>query len=223
MSKAKPVNLEVLPPQSIDLDQRKKRIQVYHENCIAAFSSQMGYALMCGIELNAVKESLPHGQFLKWREENIPQISNGSAGRYMAFATALQNQFPTVGDLTERLQLANGEFSDGDRKEILEAVKEVADGKSLTEMYRELGVVKTPKARREIKSTRKLSAEEKAEAEEHLTHDLIQDAIALLNQLADPVHQARSKKEDREQLIDACVHISSTYRAVGKGEKGRRK
>lgn len=126
-----------------ELDALKGRIAEYDREFHRAFQRQMGFAFLAGCALNRAKEILPHGRFMEWRESEL-SVQRSSAERYMKFADAL-GKFPTVGNLKEVKLLGEGEpLSPAQQKKICEAVHELADGKTLTEMYRDLGVIRQP-------------------------------------------------------------------------------
>lgn len=200
------------------LKERRDRIISYHQGFMGAFAQQTGYAYLAGVELHAAKLELPHGQFIKWREENLAHISKGSVANYMLFAEALQSKFPTVGNLTaERLQLTNGRLRDDDQKIILEAVHEAADGSSLTRLYRELGVIKTPKsqAERDASAKKELSPAEAA-AEEKAANIRIGEMILTDHELATAEVFAHWPDDLRARVIDSCITLGKALRALKK-------
>lgn len=136
--------LELIEKEAAEeLEHLKAKIVHYDLGFHGAFARQMGCAYLAGMALNRAKEIVPHGKFMAWREAELP-VSNNSAARYMKFADAL-GKFPTVGNLKEVKLLARGkELSPAQQKKITEAVHELADGKTLTEMYRDLGVIRQP-------------------------------------------------------------------------------
>jgi hypothetical protein len=126
-----------------ELDQLKARIVEYDREFHSAFQRQMGFAFLAGAALLRAKEIVPHGQFMAWREAEL-SVERSSAERYMKFADAV-GKFPTVGNLKEVKLLGEGEpLTAAQQKKITEAVHELADGKTLTEMYRDLGVIRQP-------------------------------------------------------------------------------
>ncbi len=121
------------------------QIKAYHAAFEKSFGDQMGYAFLAGVSLNAAKESLPHGKFMEWRESHLPEIKERSAQRYMKFADQIRHgmsDLPTVGKLK---LLGNGDLNEKDKEKVLEAVHEIADGKTLTQLYRDLGVIREKK------------------------------------------------------------------------------
>lgn len=128
---------------------RVERVKSYHASCLQAFSDQMGYAFLIGVELLAIKEELPHGDFMAWRQKHLPEIAHRTATQYMKFVEKLTQRFPTVGKLatvSNFKMLPSGELSTAGKETVLKAVHEAADGKTFTEMYRDLGVIRQPKA-----------------------------------------------------------------------------
>jgi hypothetical protein len=203
--------------KDFDLEDSRSRILNYHENNLRAAQQQFGYQFLAGLELHRVKESLAHGQFLKWRQENIPVIPERTAQLYMHFAELLISKSATVADLTQRdstsrcLQLTNGEIPEKEKKIILEAVFEFADGRSLTELYRDLGVIRPPK--KQEYAAPKLNAKEKLEAEESHAAELAADAERGNLAILDPAQFAKLTTAAKKQLIDHWIHCSTTAKA----------
>jgi hypothetical protein len=122
--------------------ERIGRIQGYHQKCLDTFGDQMAYAFLAGCELNAAKEELPHGQFMKWREQNLPELPHRTATQYMTFSEKLADgaKLATIANLK---LLGNGDLPQTEKEKVLKAVHQVADGKTLTQLYRDLGVIRT--------------------------------------------------------------------------------
>lgn len=229
MSKPKSSELEVIHPGgaslpaslSTSLKERRDRIAAYHSSFMAAFAQQAGYAFLCGVELNGAKSDLPHGQFTAWCKESFPNLSNGSIHNFMSLAEALQAKFPTVGNLTsERLQLTDGRLREQDQKLILEAVHAAADGSSLTKLYRELGVIKTPTARESTSTPQDLTPEQAAAALEGVANDHFRNLISDLA-LITPEMRARASNALRAELIDAMITEGKSLRALKKQKPSR--
>jgi hypothetical protein len=151
MNKPKEISLSLVPsdsvssvPSVVSLNDRATRVLTYHTGVIRSFGQQMGYAFLCGLELNAAKTELAYGAFERWREDNLPQLRRSTAHQYRVFADLLQAKSKRLSGLTQNAQnlLTNGELDDSDRAEILQAVHDVTDGKTLTQLYRDLGVIR---------------------------------------------------------------------------------
>lgn len=141
-----------------------KRITSYDDGVRSAFKSQMGYAFLAGVELLNVKQCLPHGEFEQWIKANLPKLSGGSRQNYMKFAEALSKS-STIEDLRPAaFQLTNGELSESDKEKVLKGVYKAADGKTLTEFYRALGVIR-PKEKQKFTPAKPMSPDEELAAE----------------------------------------------------------
>jgi hypothetical protein len=212
----KPVKIEM--PGDIDLAQSKERIASYHENGWRSAQQQFGYQFLAGVELHRAKAALAHGQFGKWIEENFSSgpcpLTDRTAQRYMKFAEELISKSKTVADLSAKpLQITNGEIPEKQKKAILDAVFEFADGKSVTEMMRDLGIIR-PAKKQEYTAPKELTADEQAKAEEEQAHELIQAAIVALRCTLDDKTKADSKRPDRKELIDICIEVSKAYKGI---------
>src|SRR5690349_21749875 len=97
MSKAKSVEVEVLPPEKavavVPLRDRRDRIVTYHTGSKRSAQQQIVYAFLCGLELVQTKEQLGHGKFLPWCKDNLPDdCSQRTATNYMRFADVVQER-----------------------------------------------------------------------------------------------------------------------------------
>jgi hypothetical protein len=184
---AKTSALEVLPTLTPEIGKRVERIKTYHEGTLRAFSDQMGYAFLSGVELLALKETCD-GDFIKVCQSELPQLSNGARGRYMAFTKALIEKFPTVGNLAKQpLLITNGRIEAEASKQICKAVHDVADGKTLTEMYRDLGVIRQPKKQVHT-APRDLTPDEELAARNEQHTALFNDVRISIEMLLDEEH-----------------------------------
>lgn len=126
-----------------ELDQLKVAIVDYDREVRGAFGRQMSYAFLAGAALLRAKEIIPHGKFMEWRDAEL-RLTDNSAARYMKFADAML-KFPTVGNLKEvRLLNRGDELTNEQQEKVARVVHKLADGKTLTEMYRDLGVIRQP-------------------------------------------------------------------------------
>ena len=149
---------------SADWADRVDRIKAYHQGCLKSFGDQMGYAFLAGVELNRLKDDLPHGKFTDFRKNHFAAIPDRSAQRYMAFGEALSKS-ATCGGFDDLKLLSDGHLDAKQQEKILKAVHEVADGKTLTQLYRDLGVIrdKKPVGRQDGEKPKRLSLAEQAE------------------------------------------------------------
>ena len=203
---------------STDLKQSREHVLHCHNACLRAAQDHVGYAFLAGFELQRVKAALEHGQFLSWCESNLPSIQIRTAQRYMAFAVALQTKNDTVSLISpERLQITDGSLNERDRKAILEAAHEAADGKTLTELYRDLGVIRQPKEK-QYHPPKPLSPEEELEARREQSRDLINQITERIELVSDE-QLLDLKKPELKAAHQIVVEFSKKIRALLKASK----
>jgi len=126
-------------------------IKHHHDAFHRTYEQQMEHAVICGVRLLQLKDSVPHGNkngdspgFTAIREKHLPNLSSSAACRYMDFVRLLQPQISHGGDFRNTLQLTEGDsrLAETQRKQVLKAVHDLADGKTFTAFYRDLGLVK---------------------------------------------------------------------------------
>ncbi|NOS70084.1 MAG: hypothetical protein HOP33_09150 [Verrucomicrobia bacterium] len=195
-----------------------ERIKVYDAAFHNAFSQQMGYAYLAGCELNAIKEALPHGEFMKWKAKFLPAIPHRSATQYMTFQTKLASvaNLPTVGEC--RL-LGNGELPEKEKEKILKAVHQAADGKTLTQLYRDLGVIREKK--HPVHTPRKtVSPEDQVDAEEKTAVELANVFLTAAATLAlDDKTILKLSAVKKAEVLAASIKVSDLIRKFSKKGK----
>jgi hypothetical protein len=65
------------------IESRVERINLLHKSILSMQLHTFEFGVMIGKELSEQKAELPHGQFIKWIETNIPSISRMTANRYL--------------------------------------------------------------------------------------------------------------------------------------------
>ncbi|HEX7861038.1 MAG TPA: hypothetical protein VF773_11965 [Verrucomicrobiae bacterium] len=227
---SKTVELEVVSKggavaAAVPLKERRDRIVAYHTNCKRSAMAQVVYAFMAGLELSQTKEQLAHGAFVKWCGDNLPEdCTIRTAQNYMRFAEGIQTKLEDVSSLNlDRLQLTNGEIPEKQRNAVLKAVHEVTAGSTLTELYRELGIIKQPK-KPGYTAPKELSPEEEAAALEEQANDHIDQLLADL-ELVDAELLGRAQDAKRKQLAAALIEKSKLIRSLksGKSKKPAKK
>lgn len=202
------------PTSPSSLAELAPRIIQYDQGVRYAIGRQMGYAYLAGAALNEAKTLCAHGEFGPWCKANLP-LTNGTTHRYMEFATQLQIKFPTVVNLKRGGLLPAGELSTEGTDTVLRAVHEAADGRTLTQFYRDLGVIR-PAQKQTHHDPRPISPEDQVKADiaaaeatgTHLAGDLVL--------LAEPTDETLAKMPDavRARLLDACVAVGKRIRAM---------
>jgi hypothetical protein len=210
MSKAE---TQVIPKET---SERVERIKGYHAECLKAFGDQMGFAYLCGAELLLLKESTKHGEFGELKEQCFPDMPQRTVSRYLTFAEALQGKFATVANLkVERLQLTNGELPEKEKETILKAVHQVADGKTLTQLYRDLGVIREKKPQQHT-PPKELSPDEKLEAELSQAEALVDGLAGEILLVMEGGALGKVKPASRKVLLDAAVRLTKALRGMKK-------
>lgn len=203
---------------SADHAARVNRIKQYEAACRNSFSAQMGYAFLTGVELNAAKEELPHGKFMEWRETFLPEIPERSAQRYMRFADQIRHSggFADSGKLK---LLGNGDLNEKDKEKVLEAVHEIADGKTLTQLYRDLGVIREKK--HQVHTPRKpVTPEEQVESQNKAAEELANMYLLHAHNLTlDERVIALLKPMKKQELLAAGIKVNDMVRKY-LGKKG---
>lgn len=189
------------------------QIKSYHAAFEKSFGDQMGYAFLAGASLNTAKESLPHGKFTTWREANLPEIPERSAQRYMKFADQIRHSVADLPSPGKLKLLGNGDLAEKDKEKVLAAVHEIADGKTLTQLYRDLGVIREKKAP-EHHPAKPRTPEEKLADRKQAARDLIGLCAGPLSTLMiDPQPTlAELTKAERRQFLDLLVSVSNEVR-----------
>lgn len=244
-SLAKTIHTELLPVASaksaqsadhslsLSLDTRAQRITAYAQNAVNSMVQQVGYAFLCGVQLNLAKAELPFGQFEKWVEENVSvRLPDGSAKplgratahRWRALAEGVQTGNDGLRTLVEKAEqhlLANGEFSEPDRLKILQAVHDVTDGKSISDTYRDFGVVRDKVHQKDRDNSRKHAptAEDQKKLNIEITHRLANDARAWRTTAA---IQKDCETSDLSMLLDELVSTSSHIRQLMKSRRSNK-
>ncbi|HUS37343.1 MAG TPA: hypothetical protein VM680_18495 [Verrucomicrobiae bacterium] len=138
-----------------------QRIIAFHRGAKRSAAQQLVYAFLAGVELNAIKEEIAHGHFMKWCEANVPGIQHRTLTKYMGIAEVLQTKLNTLADFDlPRLQLTNGEIKEEQIESVSEAVREVITAKNLTELYRDYGLVPEKIEQKDRKRGDKLTPEQ---------------------------------------------------------------
>lgn len=134
----RPAKVTTLVPDRSPAD-RAKTANSYHSLSRAAAQDAVAYAVMAGMELAAAKAQISHGSFLPWIEKHC-EFSQQTANNYMRLAERMiaSGSFRAVVP-----QLTDGQVQTaGDRKALLAAIRETADGATLQQLYFDFGILK---------------------------------------------------------------------------------
>jgi len=112
-------------------------------------------AVACGVQLAKAKAALPHGQFEAWRKKYIPDVSERSSRMYLQTVTRMEELGGGYKQAVKLLDTGGQQITTEHAKKLGPKVREIFDGGSLTDLYRELGVVK-PKQTKGEKAAKKI-------------------------------------------------------------------
>lgn len=149
---------------------RINTIKHAHEQYTNARNNMVVMAFVIGFELTAQKDVLAHGRFEQWCEINLPEIKQQQRSRYMKFSVELQRRHRELGPEARALLLTNTDGGEVVRQEnqtrLGEQIYELTDGASLTQLYKDTGVIPQPKKRAaSARKVRVLNPAEKGQAE----------------------------------------------------------
>ncbi len=157
--KAKSVAVEVVSDKKqsdLALRQHMANALAFHQLSKNCAQYAVLYAARSGAELIQAKEACGHGQFMKWVNKHLPSIGHQCANRYMSLAEGLQAKIKTLPnyasvrnlnllDLPDPRDLKSVEHS-----KVARAVQKISDGKTVTQLYLDLGIVKPRKTKSSV-------------------------------------------------------------------------
>jgi len=175
-----------------------------------SYEQQIEFAFNCGLALHHLKAQTPHGEFMKLRELHFPEISRSGVQRLMSFVDRLEIKLPSVGNLkADQLLLEDA----AQKKAVLGAVYDLSDGKTITEFYRDLGVIRPPK-KQQYHRPGPVDAHKQAAHEAKLARDHILTLAHDLELAREELHLVDDAT--RDALFDACLKITTFVREARK-------
>lgn len=137
-------NLPAIPDQ----DKRVASALRLHAAASASAAQMAIAAAKCGLELKAIKKDVGHGAFEAFFASEFAThgLSLRTAQKYMALADGLKGKAlkNESGAFLKLLDAAPSTLSDKDQATLTKAVGKVTDGKALSELYQDFGIVKKP-------------------------------------------------------------------------------
>lgn len=124
--------------------------EINETHAVAKSHAQLAvvFAIRTGILCERAKDSIPHGQFGPWLAKHCPQISDRTAQNYMRLVAASQSESDSdlpVAELTDPDFLARVEGDTKYRDRISGKVRSVLGEGSLTDLYKDYGVIHGPR------------------------------------------------------------------------------
>jgi hypothetical protein len=209
---------EYLPPAN-SIDERVDRVSDYYKGGRRAAAQLVVYNVLAGIELIGIRETIAHGEWLKWCEKHLPDgMSYRSANYFMGLAEALVPKLADVANFNfKQLQVANGELTEKEIKPFAEAVQEVTNGKAYTDLLREYGLMADKVHQKDRDNSRKQpSAEDQKALNIAITHRLANDARAWRTTAQ---IQKDCEAPDLDMLLDELVATSRHVRDLMKSRR----
>jgi hypothetical protein len=165
-------------------------------------------AVFIGMEMIALREQLPHGEFQRIFTERIarPRFSYRTAAQYIRAAERVRTKILQAGelDLSDLWNVAPSDLPLARRKELQEAVGELVNGRSLSQLLLDLEMVKPKQIAAGTPATG-------AEAELQARREVWKSILAGLQKEA---VQRRSWKllppEDVEAIRSICQDVINT-------------
>jgi hypothetical protein len=176
---------------SDELRQVVANIVLFHHMANNSASQAVLFAAKCGAELNRAKEICEHGQFGKWLANNIKEISNRTIYKYMDLAEMLEKKmikFAPDANLQSFDLLALPDPRDiksFSKCGVSEMVQKVTDGKSLSRLYEEFGIIKPRRMKKSLEEDEKI-AKSKLAVKGKVSENKISKA-ATANRLTDEI------------------------------------
>ncbi|MCX6953374.1 MAG: hypothetical protein NTV51_14575 [Verrucomicrobia bacterium] len=137
-------NLPAIP------DQEKRIASVLHlHQIVMAAASQMAVAAAkAGLEFKALKKEVGHGAWEEFYAKNFAStITLRTAQKYMALADGLKGKAlknESAGSFLKLLECAPSALSKTEQATLTKAVAKATDGKALSDLYQDFGIVKKP-------------------------------------------------------------------------------
>jgi hypothetical protein len=195
-----------------------KGIKTAHKGCLNAFKEHVGYSFVAGLQLNALKESCAHGDFTALREKHFKDVSKSAAHRHMQFFDALKS--PTVGllppgGIADLKLLTNGKLSKETKLKLLDGVYKKADGRTITEMYRDLGIIRQPEKQKHTPA-REVSAEEAVKMELAAAREMVAAVAGAIDLAVLALAHTKVSPADREEALAKAVGWTNALRECQK-------
>lgn len=117
----------------------------FHQGAVEAAGMSVVRALACGAQLVKAKQLLPHGDYIGWYKKYLRAISPDTANRYVKLALILAERLAGTGVMA-KLDVAPEELTPAYIRRFVPQIGEVIEGKMLTELYQDYGIIKPRKA-----------------------------------------------------------------------------
>lgn len=156
--------------------ERIKRINKFHSLARQYAESAVIYAAKCGAELILLKKGIDHGQFEALVAKSF-EFGKTTAWKYMGLAENIQAKLDS--------KVHSGELLTTSDAKLLPALREVTDGKTLTQLYLDFGIVKgretkLEKVRKDLPNPGNLESAENAKHRIDRALDKLEESMAAI-------------------------------------------
>jgi hypothetical protein len=142
--------LTVIPPTPViadpDLAKKVENVRRYRDCMGVSLSQFSAFGVMAGLEMGAIKKSLPHGKWEAFFDEHLkgPKFSLRTAQICMGVAGGIKSKVIKNADsaFLALLEKAPSQLGVDDALILQKAVGKLTDGKTFTELGEEMGVLK---------------------------------------------------------------------------------
>ena len=138
-----------LPVKNYDTEEARRCAQWalgHHEGVYLAASASVMRAIAVGVQLLRGKGILEHGDFMRWYKKYLSCISERTCRKYMDLVNAITSKSAS-GAVLEKLNVAPQQLTEDYCRRMVPHVMKIIEGKTITELYQELGIVKQRKAK----------------------------------------------------------------------------
>jgi hypothetical protein len=202
------------PVRKIDTEEAR-RIAAWalghHQGAREAAETSVLRAIACGVQLTKGKLLLEYGDFGRWWRKYLAPMGHSTAGRYMALVDAIRASVGMCGGevpaILNPFDVAPQKLTAEYGRTILPRIRNIIEGKTLSQLYQEFGIIKARKHVDDEALARLRRAEEAAtdpsdrhEVQLHFVNDLFGDVIERLGRWEQCVREL-----DEPEVVGAAV------------------
>lgn len=204
-----------------DQDKRVAEALRLHASATASAAQMAIAAAKCGLELKALKKEAGHGTWENFFADNFEShgLTLRTAQKYMALADGLKGRAlkNESGSFLKLLECAPSELKPAEQEKLTKAVGKVTDGKTLSELYQDFGIVKKPqgsgaKGGAKVSTKTEEAPADPVQTEAQIAREHTERFVALLKEeLTDKKFNAASEKL-RKELHGLLVDLTSAVK-----------
>ena len=120
------------------------RAMNFHRDAAESAAMAVARAIACGVQLLKARELLPYGDLMKWYRKYLRSISERTCQRYAALADKLCAA--GMGGCIKKMDVAPEKLTPAYIRRFVPEIGKIIEGKMLTELFQEYGIIKQRKA-----------------------------------------------------------------------------